>query len=149
MNQMIIELFRRAIPYVIAACVGFAVAFWVQEFRVTAAKQETKDAKQALADYKLLAREALQDEKDRQEAIAEKTNEDWHKNLDALHEYYRKRMLPQTLGGGVTLPASAGGAASNGQDAVPSPARVAEECAETTLQLNMLQDWTERVRKEK
>lgn len=142
MNPMIIELFRRAIPYVIAACVGFGAAFYIQGLRVTAAKQE-------LIDFKLKAREAMQDEKDRQEAIAEKTNEDWHKNLDALHEYYRKRMLPQTLGGGVTLPGTTGLANGAGQDAVPAPARVAEEAAETTLQLNMLQDWTERVRKEK
>jgi hypothetical protein len=78
-----------------------------------------------------------------------KTNEDWHKNLDALHAYYRGRVLPGATGGGIALPTSSGGAAGNSQDAVPSPARVAEDCAETTLQLNMLQDWTERVRKEK
>lgn len=142
MNPMLIEVFRRALPYALAAIAGFCVAFYIQGLRITAAKQD-------LVAFKQQAREAVQDEKDRQEAIAEKTNEDWHKNLDALHAYYRGRVLPGATGGGLSLPASAGGAASNGQDAVPSPARVAEECAETTLQLNMLQDWTERVRKEK
>ena len=140
MNPLILEAFRRMWPYLIVAGLGFGAAWYIQGLRIVSAKQE-------LVSFKQQAREALQDEKDRQQEIAEKTDEDWHKNLDALHEYYRKRMLPQASGGGVTLPGTPGLANGAGQDAVPAPARVAEDCAETTLQLNSIQDWIVRLRK--
>lgn len=140
MNPLILESFRRAMPYMVIAGLGFMAAWYIQGLRITSAKQEFVEFKQKL-------KQAQQDEKDRQTKISEETTDAWHQNLNALHEYYRKRMLPRAGSGGNGLSAPAGGIDGAGQDAVPAPARVAEDAAETTLQLNQLQDWIERIRK--
>jgi len=140
MNPLILEAFKRAIPYVIFAGMGFMAAWYIQGLRITSAKQEFTDFKQDL-------RKKQQDEKDRQTKINEETTDAWHKNLDALHDYYRKRMLPSAGSGGNGLSKPSGGTDASGQDAIPAPARVAEDAAETTLQLNQLQDWVNRQRR--
>lgn len=151
MNPLILQLFQRAIPYAIAACVGFAVAFYVQGLRVTALKNDVKAEQQRYKDRDQAIITQQQDEKAKQQKLNEETSNDWIKNLDALHECYRTGRCGVRPGaggmpsGGISAPASKPDAA--GANPVPAPDRVAADCAETTLNLNMLQSWNEKVSK--
>lgn len=126
---------------VVVASVGFMLAWYIQGVRLTAAKQE-------LVAYKQAATAQKQAEKDRTDKLNEETSNDWIKNLDALHQCYKSGrcgVRPVSGGmpsGGLSAPSVKPDAA--GTNSVPSPERVAEECAYTTLQINSLQTWIER-----
>ena len=143
MNPLVIEFFKRLLPYAIAASVGFAVSWYIQGLRINAVKQE-------LTQFKLDAQQAVQVREAEVQKVNKEMSDAWTKDVASVRECYRSgrcRVLSPTSGGGVSVPGTPAGANGAGQDAVPSPARVAEECAETTLQLNSIQDWIERVSK--
>lgn len=151
MNPLILQLFQRAIPYAIAASIGFAVAFYVQGLRVTALKNDVKTEQQRYKDRDQAIIAQQQDEKAKHQKLNEETSNDWIKNLNALHECYRSGRCGVRPGaggmpsGGLSAPSGKPDAA--GTNAVPAPDRVAADCAETTLNLNMLQSWNEKVSK--
>ena len=126
---------------VAVASVGFMLAWYIQGVRLTAAKQE-------LVAYKQAATAQKQAEKDRTDKINEETSNDWIKNLNAQHDFYKSGrcgVRPSAGGmpsGGISAPSVKPDA--TGTNAVPAAERVAEECAYTTLQINSLQTWIER-----
>lgn len=142
MNPMILQAFRYAIPYAITFGLGFCAAWYVQGLRVTSAKQD-------LVDYRQAAKDKLLAEKERHAQINEEARDGWIASVDALHQCYKsgRCRVPVASGGmpsgGLSAPASRADASS--VDTVPSPARVAEECAVETLKLIQLQDWVEKV----
>ena len=148
MDPLTLRLFKMFGPYVlvavIAASAGFSAAWYIQGLRLTEEKQRYKDREQAIVDQK-------QAEKDRTDKLNEETSNDWLKNLNALHECYRTGRCGVRPGaggmpsGGISAPAGKPDAA--GTNAVPAADRVAADCAETTLNLNMLQGWNEKVSK--
>lgn len=84
---------------------------------------------------------------------ADETAKGWAAALAVVRADYAKRLRAATNasagGGGVSAPAQdRPGDAQAGPDAVPSPARVAADCAETTITLNYLQSYVERLQNE-
>lgn len=148
MDPITLRLFKTFGPYVlvavIAGCAGFSTAWYIQGLRLTAEKQRYTSREQAIVDQK-------QEENAKHQKLNEETSNDWLKNLNALHECYRSGrcgVRPSAGGmpsGGISAPASKPDAA--GTNAVPAADRVAADCAETTLNLNMLQGWNEKVSK--
>lgn len=150
------EILRFAAPYAIAASVGFGAAWWVQGVRIDAAKNDTAEVQNAFLTYhneqERLALEKEREQIRRQEA----TTKDWKEKLDALkndHEVYRRCVAAGRCGGlrpvsaapgghGIRLSA-ASGTDDSGADPVPAAGEPAPpvvlDCAETTLQLNILQ----------
>jgi hypothetical protein len=93
--------------------------------------------------------------KERQNAqIAEDTSNGWAAALvrvRAIERDKRVRDAARRGAGGSGVPAPAQdrpGDAQAGSDTVPSPARVAADCAETTITLNYLQSYVERLQNE-
>jgi hypothetical protein len=148
MDPLTLRLLKTFGPYVlvavIAASAGFSAAWYIQGLRLTEEKQRYKDREQAIIDQKQI-------EKYRTDKINEETSNDWIKNLDALHQCYKSGrcgVRPSAGGmpsGGISAPAKPSDAA--GTNAVPAADRVAADCADTTLNLNMLQGWNEKVSK--
>ena len=143
---MIERLSPYAIVGAVALAVGFAVAWYIQGLRITAAEQ-------ALATYQQGMREAVVAAREHEQQRQQETVDAWSQNLAA----YRRSVaagwvpvVPRETGAGLALPATPP-AYGGGPDAV-SIARAAEaqcradfrrvvtDCAETTLQLNALQD---------
>jgi hypothetical protein len=89
--------------------------------------------------------------KERQNAQnAEDTSNSWAAALKVVRADYSKRLRDATRrsagGSGVSAPSpDRPGDAQAGSDTVPSPARVAADCAETTITLNYLQSYVERL----
>lgn len=142
MNPFLIPFFKSALPYAAACALGCCAAFYLQGVRLQAAKNELVSWQQAAT--------AQQQE---ESAKAQKLNEDiadaYRQNLDALHAYYaarRVRTQPLSLPA-CRLPAAAGSPDGEGANPLPDPARLEEDCAVTTLQLDMLQDWVREVGK--
>lgn len=80
---------------------------------------------------------------EQQKQITEDTTNGWKAALDSVRQYNARRVLPKpTEAGGVSYPASSVDATN--ADAIPSPARVAEDCSYTTLTANQLQDWVQK-----
>jgi hypothetical protein len=92
--------------------------------------------------------------KERQNAqIAEDTSNGWAAALVRVRADYGKRLrdaASRSAGGsGVSAPSQdRPGDAQARPDTVPSPARVAADCAETTITLNYLQSYVERLQNE-
>lgn len=139
----LIDLFERSIPYLVLFMLGFAGAWYIQGLRIVSAKQDLTAFKQA-------ATKAKQDREDEYFRQSEEVSNAWAQNIDALRRRYAAGgVLPQTPGSGSGLSAP-----TTGTDAIATyggscARRVAEDSAETTLQLMMLQDWVERISKEK
>jgi len=84
---------------------------------------------------------------------ADETAQGWAAALAVVRADYAKRLRTAAAasagGGGVSPPAQdRPGDAQTGPDTVPSPARVAADCAETTITLNYLQSYVERLQNE-
>ena len=84
---------------------------------------------------------------------ADETAKGWAAALAVVRADYAKRLRAATNassgGGGVSASAQdRPGDAQASPDTVPSPARVAADCAETTITLNYLQSYVERLQNE-
>ena len=84
---------------------------------------------------------------------ADETAKGWASALAVVRADYAKRLRDASSrsagGSGLSAPAQdRPGDAQTGPDAVPSPARVAADCAETTITLNYLQSYVERLQNE-
>lgn len=160
MNPLALALLKRLIPFAIAMAVGFGAAWSIQGLRITAAKQETVDAKQDFTTFVQKVRQEAQDAKDeadrqrdqarRDYATASKQLEDALARGDVLSRCIaagRCRGMPKqpVCASGSTAPVSpAAGVDDASADAVFAAAAVADEgviadCARTTLQINQLQ----------
>jgi hypothetical protein len=85
--------------------------------------------------------------------IAEDTANGWAAAIERVRADYGQRLRDATRrgagGGGVSAPAKdPSGHAEAGSDTVPSPERVASDCAETTITANFLQSYIERLQNE-
>ena len=160
MNPIVPGLLKRLIPFAIAAAIGFGMAWFIQGLRVTAAKQETVDAKQDFTTFVQKVRQEGQDAKDqadrqrdqaqRDYAAASKQLEDAIARGDALSRCIaagKCRGMPKQPVCADSSTASLQapiGVDEAGADAVFAAASVADEgviadCARTTLQINQLQ----------
>lgn len=160
MNAALIELLKRLIPFAIAAAIGFGIAWAIQGLRVTAAQQETVDAKQDFTTFVQKVRQEGQDAKDqadrqrdqaqRDYATASKELEDAIARGDALS----RCIVAGKCRGMPKQPVCASGSTASlsttvrvdeaSADAIFAAASVADEgviadCARTTLQINQLQ----------
>lgn len=104
-----------------------------------------------------IAKEKARLEKLENERIANDTAKGWAAALGAVRASKSdldKRMRDSAArrgsgGGGLSAPAQdRPGDAGTGTDSIPSPARVAQDCAETTITLNYLQSYIERIQDE-
>ena len=160
MNPLALALLKRLIPFAIAMAVGFGAAWSIQGLRITAAKQETVDAKQDFTTFVQKVRQEAQDAKDeadrqrdqarRDYATASKQLEDAIARGDALSRCIaagKCRGMPKqpvcasSPAPGLQAPIGVDEASA---DAVFAAASVADEgviadCARTTLQINQLQ----------
>lgn len=85
--------------------------------------------------------------------VAKETSDGWAAAIAAVRADYAKRLRlaasRDSGGSGVSAPAQdRPGDAQASPDTVPSPARVAADCAETTITLNYLQSYVERLQNE-
>lgn len=142
MNPLVLQAFRYAIPYAITFALGFCAAWYVQGLRVTSAKQD-------LVDYRQAAKDKLLAERERHAQINEEARDGWIASVDALHQCYKsgRCRVPVASGGmpsgGLSAPA---GKLDEGSAYVALGSdRVTADCAETTLQLIRLQDWVTKV----
>ena len=147
MDPITLALAKRFGPYVLVAVLAgsaaFSGAWYVQGLRVTSAKQELKDWKQK-------AEQQALDEQAKHQKLNEETHDAWIQNLEALRKCYvsgpcKLRVAGSMPSGGVSN--TSGRVDGPGADAIPPAERVAAQCAETTLQLNQLQGWVEKVGK--
>lgn len=160
MNPLALALLKRLIPFAIAMAVGFGAAWSIQGLRITAAKQETVDAKQDFTTFVQKIRQECQDAKDeadlqrdqarRDYAAASKQLEDAIARGDALSRCIaagkcrgmpKQSVCADSPAAGISAP---GGVDDASADAVFAAAAVADEgviadCARTTLQINQLQ----------
>lgn len=159
MDPITLRLFKTFGPYLLvaatAAFVGFSGAWYIQGLRLTAAKNDTTEVQNAfLAYHNEQERLALEKEQEQLRRQAS-TDKDWKEKLNDLkndHDVYRRcvaggrcgglRPVPaQAAGDGVRL-SPAGRSDEAGTDAISAAggaAPVVLDCAETTLQLNVLQ----------
>ena len=78
-----------------------------------------------------------------QKRITQETTDGWKAALDYVRAHPVRVLQRQGgSGGGVSLPAV--GVDGAGEYPVPAAERIASDCAETTLQLNWLQNWVEK-----
>lgn len=143
----LLPILRMIWPYLLAASVGFAGAWYIQGLRVESAKNEFEAYK--VEQQRLLNEANLAAEKRRKES-----SDEYRKNLGKLKEdgeAFKRCVAAGKCGGllqhvpscpGSKVPTSIG---TNGTstNAVPSAGesapQVIEDCAITTLQLNQLQ----------
>lgn len=159
MNAALIELAKRLIPFAIAAAIGFAFAWWIQGLRITAAKQETVDAKQDFTTFVQKVRQEGQDAKDQADRQRDKAERDYAAANQQLEDALaRGDALSRCIAAGKCRgmpkqPVCASSPAPGLQapigvdeasaDAVFAASSVADEgviadCARTTLQINQL-----------
>ena len=84
---------------------------------------------------------------------ADETAQGWASALTVVRADYAKRLRSAASAGaggsGLSAPTKdRPGDTQTGTDAIPSPARVAADCAETTITLNYLQSYVERLQNE-
>ena len=147
-----LTVLRSVLPYAIVASVGFAGAWWLQDLRVTAARQEFTQYKQDQKD----AVQAAKDKAEQDRVQQEKEYADERKTLLTqieAGEAFRRcvaagkcgvRNNPVPAGSGISATAT-DSAHDPGTDAISLISRATEEdpvvndCAVTTLMLNQLQ----------
>lgn len=160
MSPIVLALLKRMIPFAIAAAVGFGMAWNVQGLRITAARQETIDAKQDFTTFVQKIRQEAQDAKDEADRQREQAQRDYAAASQQLEDALaRGDALSRCIAAGKCRgmpkqPVCAGSSAAPvqaptgvddaGADAVFAAASVADEgviadCARTTLQINQLQ----------
>jgi hypothetical protein len=144
MNPLLLTILRTIGPYVVAAGIGFYGAWQIQGVRIDSARNDLVAFKNDVA--KVKAEELAKHAK-----INEETADAWSKGLAALQQCYQsgRCRVPVSAGGGspgISAPAVKPDGA--GESPVPSPARVAQDCAEDELKLNLLQNWIERIKKD-
>ena len=160
MSPIVFALLKRLLPFVIAAAIGFGLAWSLQGLRLTAVEQEVIAAEQAHKEYvQQLTQEAqdAKDEADRQRdqaqrdyAAASQQLEDAIARGDALSRCIAagkcRGMPKQPVCAGSSTPGlqAPSGIDDSSADAVFAAASVADEgviadCARTTLQINQLQ----------
>lgn len=152
-----LPLLRLIAPYAIIFAIGFGAAWQVQGLRVTAAKQD-------LTDYKQAQVQALIEAEKEAERRRKETADDYQAKLDAIgkdHETYKRCVAAGKCGARVVrvpvMPGSSGlrvpapgGSDEARPEPVPAAGEVAAEdgvlkdCARTTLQLNQLQEDIEK-----
>ena len=160
MNAATIELLKRLIPFAIAAAVGFGIAWSIQGLRVTAAEQETIDAKQDFTTFVQKVRQEGQDAKDQADRKREQAERDYaaaSRQLEdaiARGDAFSRCIAAGKCRGMPKQPVCTGSPAASvpptvgvdeaSADAVFAAASVADEgviadCARTTLLYNHLQ----------
>ena len=160
MSPIVFALLKRLLPFVIAAAIGFGLAWSLQGLRLTAVEQEVIAAEQAHKLYVHHLTQEAQDAKaeaDRQRdqaqrdyAAASKQLEDAIARGDALSRCIAagkcRGMPKQPVCAGSSTPGlqAPSGIDDSSADAVFAAASVADEgeiadCARTTLQINQLQ----------
>lgn len=160
MNPIVPGLLKRLIPFAIAASIGFGMAWFIQGLRVTAAKQETVDAKQDFTTFVQKVRQEGQDAKDQADRQREQAERDYAAASKQLEDALaRGDALSRCIAAGKCRgmpkqPVCASGSTASlsppirvdeaSADAVFAAASVADEgviadCARTTLQINQLQ----------
>lgn len=160
MSPIVFALLKRLLPFVIAAAIGFGLAWSLQGLCLTAVEQEVIAAEQAHKEYvQQLTQEAqdAKDEADRQRdqarrdyATASSQLEDAIARGDALSRCIAagkcRGMPKQPVCAGSSTPGlqAPSGIDDSSADAVFAAASVADEgviadCARTTLQINQLQ----------
>ena len=97
-----------------------------------------------------LAKEKAKTKEKQNAAIADETARGRADSIPVARAYAAKRMRNSASrgagGGGLSAPAEGRpGNAPAGTDAIPSPERVAADCAETTVTANYLQSYIERI----
>ena len=98
-----------------------------------------------------LAKAKAQAEELKNGIIVQQTHDGWAAAINTVRtDAYRDRLRVATsgnsVGGGVSAPAADRPIyAGAGPDTIPSPARVAQDCAETTVTANYLQGYIEKV----
>jgi len=107
---------------------------------------------QTQAAGKLAAEKAKAQEKEHAR-ISDATAKGWASAIDVVRADYAQRVRDAARrsagGSGLSAPTQdRPGDAQASTDAVPSPARVAADCAETTITLNYLQSYIERIQHE-
>jgi len=135
----------RAWPYLLAGFLGFNFAWVIQQSRLDKAINE-------LTEYEMAIGQQIIEEQNRTTRLKEATENDWYKNLNALHDYYKSHpvrvLSPCASMRTNTLPSSSSGAYATSSNPESSAGGAttevtAEECAVTTLQLLELQAWTQ------
>ena len=147
-------LLLRLIPFVVSAAVGFAIAWWIQDLRVTGAEQEFVDYKQD----QVTLEQKRKDDADKQRVEAATQYAIARQELAdavAAGDVYRRCVEagrcgvprnPPSLcesstsrsGGGLSAPNKADGSSANAVS-LAGDATAINDCAVTTLQLNHLQ----------
>lgn len=130
-------------PYALAALLGFVAGWHVQGYNVT-------DAQQELAQFKLDAQKASQDQQAKQSAITKEFNDAIPLYVQALHDYYRRnpviRMLPPAKRDPKPDAGDPGQSRPGSADVVLAAAdwrkveQALEQCGETTLLFVQLRD---------
>lgn len=137
-------LLLKAIPYLLAASLGFGGAWKIQALRVTEAKQALQANAQA-ATAAVLQAEATHQQ------INQEVSDGWAKNLVALRERFAAgRVLPAAHGAAPAVPEAAAGADAAAAESESAAAGLVaalsrEACAADALQVLTLQHWIERV----
>ena len=165
MSPLVGTLIKSALPYTIAAAVGFGAAWWVQGLNVTAAKNDRDRIANQYGNYKVEQQRLKNEAEAKAEQRRKETEDEWARKYEQLEKdgnAFRRcvaagkcgglRVVPACPGGpGLRLPA-AGGADGGGGSAVPPPGEpaaqdepeVIRDCAKVQLRLNELQADIER-----
>ena len=126
----------------LAAIIGAICIFMAGYYEGHSSVQKKFDAYKA--EVKAVA--AAQEEKTRQieaknQRLFQETQNAYNTKLAALRNYYSVRISGKGGSGLSQIPVTSAGASEYSPDNLPAPAILAGQCAETTLNLLVLQDW--------
>jgi hypothetical protein len=105
--------------------------------------QRAEDKLDAIAVQHLVEKAEARRVIEKQIQITEDTTNGWKAALDSVRQFNSRRVLPTPAKAG-ELPGAPAHADAADPNAIPAPARLAEDCAFTTLTANQLQDWVRR-----
>lgn len=145
---LILSFLRTAWPYLLTAFLGFNLAWVIQQTRLDEVINDFNG-------YKTAVLTNIANEHERTNKITEEINDDWYKNINALHDYYKSRPVrvlspcpPVRTNALPSAPVVPDGGSTNvavGTGGDEAEVTV-EECAVTTLQLLELRAWTQALR---